>query len=97
MAKNPRIQSLKSEIASIRKSIETRKKSIQSIKGDKTKIVERFKGQIARADKSDKAKLRDRKKGEIENLNKQIEALKRVIEDFRKRIDRNQEEIRRCK
>ena len=97
MSKNPRIQSLKSEIASVRQSIVTRKKSIQSLKGDKTKIVERFKGQIARADKGDKAKLRDRKKGELENLNWQIEALKRVIEDFRKQIERNREEIRRCK
>lgn len=54
MAKNPRIDSVKREIDTIKSHIEMRKKSIASMTGDKAKIADRYKAQIARADKKDK-------------------------------------------
>jgi hypothetical protein len=97
MAKNPRIDSLKREIDTITSHIEMRKKSIASMKGDKAKIADRYKAQIARADKKDKEKLRDRKKSEIEHLAKQVLSHKRVIDDYKKQILRKREEIKKLK
>ena len=97
MPKNPRIDSLKKEIDTIKSHIEMRKKSIASLKSDKAKIADRYKGQIARADKKDKEKLRDRKKHEIDNLAKQTLTLKRAIEDYKKQILRKRDEMKKLK
>jgi hypothetical protein len=97
MAKNPRIATLKNEIDQIKSHIEMRKKSIASLKSDKAKIADRYKGQIDRADKKDKAKLRDRKKHEVDNLAKQALTLKRTIEDYKKQILRKREEMKKLK
>jgi hypothetical protein len=97
MAKNPRIDSVKWEIDTIKSHIEMRKKSIASMTGDKAKIADRYKAQIARADKKDKEKLRDRKKSEIEHLAKQVLSHKRVIDDYKKQILRKREEIKKLK
>jgi hypothetical protein len=97
MPKNPRIDSLKKEIDTIKSHIEMRKKSIASLKSDKAKIADRYKGQIARADKKDKEKLRDRKKSEIEHLAKQVLSHKRVIDDYKKQILRKRDEMKKLK
>lgn len=97
MAKNPRTESIKKEIEQIKNSMEMRKKSIASLKSDKTKIADRYKNQIARADKKDKEKLRERKKSEIENLAKQVLTLKKTIEDYKRQILRKREEMKKIK
>ena len=97
MPKNPRIDFLKKEIDTIKSHIEMRKKSIASLKSDKAKIADRYKGQIARADKKDKEKLRDRKKSEIEHLAKQVLSHKRVIDDYKKQILRKRDEMKKLK
>jgi len=87
----------RNEIERIKKFIEGRKHTIQSHKNNKTAVSERYKSQISRADKNDKSKLRDRKKHELENFTKQIDSLKRDINNFKDQISKQREYITRLK
>ena len=87
----------RNEIDRIKKFIESRKDTIQSYKNNKSAVSERYKSQIARADKNDKSKLRDRKKHELENFAKQIESLKREIINFKDQISKQRDYIARLK
>lgn len=87
----------RNEIDRIKKFIESRKHSIESHKKSKSAVSERYKSQIARADKNDKSKLRDRKKHELENFAKQIESLKREINNLKDQISKQRDYITRLK
>ena len=98
MSDNKRqIESIKSDIERLKSFIDPKKKSIQSFKNDKSRISDRYKDQIKRADKKEKVGLRDRKKYEIEGITKQILSLKNVIEDYKSQILRKREDIKRLK
>ncbi|MEI8053682.1 MAG: hypothetical protein WCH52_08040 [Bacteroidota bacterium] len=98
MSDNKRqIESIKSDIERLKSYIDPKKSSIQSLKNDKSRISDRYKDQIKRADKKDKERLRDKKKYEIEGVAKQILSLKKVIEDYKNQILRKREDIKRLK
>ena len=98
MSDNKRqIESIRSDIERLKGFIDPKKKSIQSFKNDKSRISDRYKDQIKRADKKEKVGLRDRKKYEIEGITKQILSLKKVIEDYKNQILRKREDIKRLK
>ena len=98
MSDNKRqILSIKSDIERLKSFIDPKKNAIQSLKNDKSRISDRYKDQIKRADKKDKERLRDKKKYEIEGIAKQILSLKKVIEDYKNQILRKREDIKRLK
>ena len=98
MSDNKRkIESIKSDIERLKSFIDPKKNSIQSFKNDKSRISDRYKDQIKRADKKDKERLRDKKKHEIEGITKQILSLKKVIEDYKNQILRKREDIKKLK
>ena len=98
MSDNKRqIESIRSDIERLKGFIDPKKKSIQSFKNDKSRISDRYKDQIKRADKKEKVGLRDRKKYEIEGITKQILSLKKVIEEYKSQILRKREDIKRLK
>ncbi len=92
-----RIAGLKTEISRIKDFILMNKKNIDAKKSDIKKVNERFKAQIARADRSEKASLREKKKREIEHLKDEIEAQKRQILDKKRQIENKREDIKRIK
>lgn len=98
MSDNKRqIESIKSDIERLKSFIDPKKSTIQSLKNDKSRISDRYKDQIKRADKKDKERLRDKKKYEIEGVAKQILSLKKGIEDYKNQILRKREDIKRLK
>ena len=98
MSDNKRqIESIKSDIERLKSFIDPKKSTIQSLKNDKSRISDRYKDQIKRADKKDKERLRDKKKHEIEGITKQILSLKKVIEDYKNQILRKREDIKKLK
>jgi chromosome segregation ATPase len=98
MSDNKRqIESIKSDIERLKSFIDPKKSTIQSLKNDKSRISDRYKDQIKRADKKDKERLREKKKYEIEGITKQILSLKKVIEDYKNQISRKREDIKRLK
>lgn len=91
------IEYIKTEIYRIKTYIDSKKKSIESLKNDKSRVNDRYKEQIKRADKFDKHKLRNRKKYEIEGILKQVESHKRTIQDYKTQIALKKEKIKKIK
>ncbi len=91
------IQNIKNEIQRIKSYMDSKKKSVQSLKSDKSRVADRYKDQIKRADKAGKERLRDRKKKEIDGFQRQTDSLKKTIEDYKRQISRLREQISKLK
>ncbi|MEY4703113.1 MAG: hypothetical protein RIR96_1010 [Bacteroidota bacterium] len=96
-ADKARIVSIRNEIESIKRFILMNKRTVEAKKSDIRKVNERFKDQIARADRTDKASLREKKRREVDHLKKEIESQKKQIDDKKDQIIRKREEIQRLR